>query len=899
MGEVYRARDTQLERDVAIKILPDAFAHDPERAARFRREAKTLASLNHPHIGAIYGLEQATVGPAEAGHHVHALVLELVEGPTLADRIARGPIPVEESLGIARQIADALEAAHEQGIVHRDLKPANIKVREDGTVKVLDFGLAKALGPAEAGHHVPHGAEVDRGVRLQPDLTASPTLSMMATQAGVILGTAAYMAPEQAKGRPADARSDLWAFGCVLYEMLTGRRAFDGEDLPDVLGAVMRLEPDWTALPAEVPPPVSTLLRACLAKDRRKRRIEATGALFVLDNVASLAAPAATQGPAAAGLDVRRGRWRTVSLAAAAFVVGAGLLGGAVWWMTRPAPPRVIRTEITTGGTTALNVQGVDRDIAITPDGSHLIYRGNNQLLVRAIDQLEPTVLSGLGAPRNVFVSPDGQWIGFFDEHSPIKRVAITGGPAVDVASTDGSAPRGATWGPDGTIVFATVAPATGLLRVSAAGGEPTVLTKPGRDGDHFWPEFLPGGEAVLFTVVPATGVQDAQVAVLDLRTGASKVLIRGGSHAHYVAPGYLVYNAGGTLRAVGFDLERLDVVGTSALVAQGVVTTDEGAANFMVSVNGTLLYVPGTTGGAQQTVVSVDRNGRASALPEIPPGAYRDVRVSPDGTRLALVARGDIWTYDMSRATLSRLTTDPADERYPFWTPDGRRIGFTSNRAGYPEIFWRSADGTGSDERLLARGKDLLDLGAYGWSADDRQLVFSDVIQGQSFQCVILHTTTDTRGDATVLVKNESCNYGSVVSPDGRWLAYASNLSGRFEIYVERYPQSGSRQQISMDGGLLPLWSRDGRTLFFSKDDRQVLSVPVQSGATFTAGRPQILFELSMAPNIVGSRPYDLAPDGTFVVVRNAQTESASQTPRLVLVQNWTEELKRLVPAR
>ena len=401
----------------------------------------------------------------------------------------------------------------------------------------------------------------------------------------------------------------------------------------------------------------------------------------------------------------------------------------------------MVRTTITTSGSTALTLSGIDRDVAITPDGSRVVYRGNNQLLVRALNQLEPTVLSGLGAPRGVFISPDGQWVGFFDGLSRLKKVAITGGPPVTVCAVarwTRAVPRGA---PDGTIIFATNAPATGLQRVSAAGGEPTVLTKPDRErgeGDHLWPEFLPGGKAVLFTITPASGgIENAQIAVLDLRTGTSKVLIRGGSHAHYVPTGHLVYGVAGTLRAVAFDLGRLEVVGTPAPVLEGVVTTATGAADVAVAANGSLVYVPGVAGGGgRQTVVSVDRQGRASPLPGLPLDSYRDVRVSPDGARLALATQDGCVDYDFARATLSRLTTDPAQDSSPLWTPDGQRIIFTSTRAGYPELFWRPADGTGSDERLLARAKDLLDLRADGWSADGRQLLFTEV--SPSIQCAI-----------------------------------------------------------------------------------------------------------------------------------------------------------------
>ncbi len=626
MGEVYRALDTNLGRHVAIKVLPDAFAHDAERLARFEREAKTLAALNHPNIAQIYGFEKADPSTSSGQAGVRAFVMELVEGETLADRITRGPIPLDEALGIGKQIAEALEAAHEHGIIHRDLKPANIKLRPDGVVKVLDFGLAKVLEPVS----------VD-----SVNATASPTITSpaMMTGVGVLLGTAAYMSPEQARGKAVDKRSDIWAFGCVLYEMLTGRRAFDGDDVVDTLGAVARLDPEWNALPTDVPPAVRALLRTCLTKDRGKRRIDATAALFVFDNATSLAPASPASSASATSI-----RWQPVTLGAAASAVGAILIGGPVWWITRPALPLVVRTQIITAGNAALDANENDRNLAITPDGSRVIYRGNNQLIVRALDRLEPIVLSGLGdAPRGPFVSPDGEWVGFFDSNL-LKKVAITGGPAVTITPTDSPRQRGATWGSDGTIVFATGGPA-GLQRVSAAGGDPVVLTQPGRDGDHLWPEFLPGGQAVLFTIVPTTGVEDAQMAVLDMRTGVSKVLLRGGSHARYVPTGHLVYAVAGTLRAVPFDLERLEATGTPAPVVEGVATMATGGADFDVSANGSLAYVSGTSSG-QMTVVSVDREGRASALPGISLDTYRDVRVSPDGMRLALATRDDVWTY-------------------------------------------------------------------------------------------------------------------------------------------------------------------------------------------------------------------------------------------------------------
>ena len=428
------------------------------------------------------------------------------------------------------------------------------------------------------------------------------------------------------------------------------------------------------------------------------------------------------------------------------------------------------------------------------------------------------------------------------------------------------------------------------------------MLTKPDRErgeGDHLWPEFLPGGDAVLFTITAVTGaIENAQIAVLDLKTGTSKVLIRGGSHAHYVPTGHLVYGVTGALRAVAFDLGRLEVVGTPAPVLEGVVTTAQGGADVAVAANGSLVYVPGGGGGGRQTVVSVDRQGRASPLPGLPPDTYREVRVSPDGARLALATQADVWTYDVVRATLSRLTTDPASDRGPLWTPDGQRIIFASNRAGYPELFWRLADGTGSDTRLFAPAKDLVDLFPSSWSADGKQLLFTEV--PPSIQCVIGRVAIERPSDANVLLKGAFCNAFAVVSPDGRWMAYRSSISGRDEIYVERYPELGNRQQISTGGGTVPLWSHDGRELFFgSPNGRQMLAVTMQSGTTLVAGRPQVLFELAMLVQATGNRPYDIAPDGRFLIIRSAQTDiGGDPASNLIVVLNWFEELKRLVPA-
>ena len=504
MGEVYRARDPKLNRDVAIKVLPDTLTSEPERLARFRREAQMLAALNHPNIAHIHGFED--------GDGVHALVMELVDGPTLADRIASGRIALTEALSIALSIAEALQAAHGQGIIHRDLKPANVKIADDGVVKLLDFGLAKTAENPAGG----------------ADYSASPTFTNPAmTQAGVILGTAAYMSPEQAKGRRVDKRTDVFAFGAVFYEMLTGRRAFDGDDVTDVLASVLKSDPEWTAMPDEVPASIRMLIRRCLAKDVRQRVGDISTAVYVIGDSTTAAADSTASG-ASAIAPHRSGHWLQLAIAVAVSLI-VGAIGSAMWPRSQAAQPRVSRFALTPSDEQTLQVDPQSTDVMVTPDGTQVIYKGGadsaaTQLFVRSLDQLESAPLTPLGAPKAPFSSPDGQWVGFFEPGAPVRlnKVAITGGPAITLTAVDGAS-RGATWGDDDRITFATTAPSTGLQQVSAAGGEPTVLTKPNPElgeADHIYPQWLPGGEALLFTITSPTGNADAaQVAVLDVRT--------------------------------------------------------------------------------------------------------------------------------------------------------------------------------------------------------------------------------------------------------------------------------------------------------------------------------------------------------------------------------------------
>ena len=879
MGEVYRAWDTKLDRAVAIKILPEAFAADTERIARFQREAKTLASLNHLNIAHIHGLEES--------NGVRALVMELVDGEDLAERIARGAIPVAEALPIAKQMADALEAAHEQGVIHRDLKPANIRVRPDGTVKVLDFGLAKALEPT--------------GVA-SPSVSQSPTITTPAmTQAGIILGTAAYMSPEQARGKPVDKRADIWAFGCVLYEMLTGQRAFDGESVSETLARVIEREPDWTKLPAALSPALRTYIRRCLQKDPRQR-VQAIGDVrLALEGAFETAVP-----QTAAPGDVAQ--WRRVALVGVAAIIASGAIIGTLVWFTarraEPVPPRVSRLQVTPAGAAALSISWNDRDLAITPDGSRLIYTGNQgtQIFVRALDALAPVAVF-TGSVSGLFVSPDGQWIGFRDGLSMLKKVAVAGGPAVTLATMDTAGYSGATWGPDDTIIVATNSVDTGLQRVSAAGGPLTVLTRPDRaqgEGDHFWPEMLPGGRAVLFTITSLTGGLDAaQVAVLDLQTGARRILVRGGSHAHYVSTGHLVYAVAGTLRAVPFDLARLETRGTPVTVVPDVVTTVNGGMNAVVAADGTLAYVLGTVEGTPRTLVWVDRQGHETPIPA-PPRPYLLPALSPDGTRVAVFVNDqqrDLWLWDLRRTTLTRLTSTAGVDVVQVWTPDSRRLIFTSERAGVRNLFWQAADGAGAAERLTESPDTQYPTGV---SPDGRRLIFTD--ESPTTANDLMAIELDATRRVTPLVQSAFNEQNGTVSPDGRWLAYEANDSGRFEIYVRPFPEVNSgRWQVSTTGGTRPIWARSGQELVYVSPTGALMGVGVARGPSWAATTPTLVVKEGYFTNLNWwGRSYDISPDGQrFLMIKEGGAAATAAPASIIVVQHWVEELKRLVPTK
>ena len=884
MGEVYRARDTKLGRDVALKILSEVFASDPDRLARFQREAQVLASLNHQNIAAIHGLEDS------AG--IHALVLELVEGPTLADRIAQGPISLDEALPIARQIAEALEAAHDHGIIHRDLKPANVKLRSDGVAKVLDFGLAKAMAPEKENSEA-------------ANLSMSPTLTTpAATRMGVILGTAAYMSPEQAKARPVDKRTDVWAFGCTLFEMLTGRRAFEGDDVSDTMASVLKSDPDWSALPVGTPSSIERLLRRCLAKDRKARVSDIGVARYEIEEAltgSSTSAAEKQKTPVAPPAIFRR----AIAVIGAALAAGV-VVGVAVWVPLRPRAQPIVRLTATSLSPEVMARLAQDSGVAITPDGRRIVYATVSEnseaqtLNVRALDELEATPLKVPGNPRSPFISPDGNWVGFFDG-ATLKKVSVNGGPPVRICAVQG-VPRGASWGQDDAIVFAAGDTTTGLMRVSAAGGTPEALTKPDvskKELDHVFPEILPGGRAVLFTIT-ATGTgglsENAQIAVLDLTTGRQKVLLAGGNSPHFAPPGYLVYGIAGTLRAVPFDLKNLEVRGSPVPVVQRVVTRGNGAASFSLASDGTLVYLAGDPlGSAIRSLVWVDRQGREEAIPA-PPRAYTYARVSPDRTKLALDIRdqdNDIWIWRLGQGPLTRLTFDPGLNRGAVWSPDSKRVAFSVEKDGPENVYWQNADGTGTAEQLTQGSRAQF---PNFFTPDRLRLVYMEP-GAPPYDLGVVNVNGDRK--ESLLLHASYSEGNSELSPDGRWLAYESNESGLLETYVRPFPKvDEGRWQVSTGGGTRPAWARSGRELFYWQPPGKIVAVSVpasvQAGTSFTSLPPKRDGRY-LAPQY--GRPYDVSPDGQrFVMIKDAQPVSSAPTD-LVVVLNWVEELRQKVP--
>jgi eukaryotic-like serine/threonine-protein kinase len=878
MGEVYRARDTKLDRDVAIKVLPSLFVADAERSARFQREARTLAALNHPNIGGIYGLEES--------NGAMALILELVEGPTLADRVAQGAIPVDEALAIARQIAEALEAAHEQGIVHRDLKPANIKLRPDGAVKVLDFGLAKALDPAPGP---------------TSSLSISPTLTSPATQIGVILGTAAYMAPEQARGKPVDKRADIWAFGCVLFEMLTGRRTFDGQDVTDTIAAIVRGEPDWDSLPGDTPAPIRRLLKRCLAKDTKHRLREAGSAILEIDEARTSAREPDTAPVRAVPL------WQRPKATAAIGLLVAAVVGAGTWIAARPAsePKQVVRFSIPLGPETNFSATG-RHVVAISPQGTHMAYVANLQIYLRALNQFESTPVrgtEGVGTTfgRSPFFSPDGKWLGFWGDDA-LKRVAVTGGAPVTL--TAAANPWGAWWGEDEKILYGQ---ADGIWEVPATGGTPRKLVEAKNGETLHGPQRLPDGDWLLFTVRPAKvpNWDQARIVTQSLATGERKALIEGGRDARYLSSGHIVYASEGVLYAVPFNTRTRQVTGGAVSLVEGVgdAGTTTGAAHYSVAANGSLVYASiAGGGGAPASFVWVDRTGRETPV-AARPRPYQEFNLSPDGNRIAvrvLDSMQDLWIYDLTRQTETRLTFDDAVEVYPTWTPDGRRVVFGGNGV---ELSARAADGTGALEVLAGTKQNATPFRIpQSFTPDGKTLIFELRGQGVKLNAVGLD---DKRTVTSLFPETTGAQRNGALSPDGRWLAYESDESGTPEVYVRPFPDvNAGRWQVSAGGGRWPVWHprAAGKELFYVSP-KGLMSLSAVTTPTFTPGRVSTLFEMTAytASNQANTnRRMAVSPDGQrFLFLKTAATQAGpgQDSQRVLFVENWIEELKQRVP--
>jgi serine/threonine-protein kinase len=889
MGEVYRARDTKLKRDVAVKVLPPTFLGDADRRSRFQREAELLATLNHPNIAAVYGLEE--VEPSGGSDRAAcALVMELVEGETLAEHLAGGRLPLGDAIPIARQIIDALEAAHDKGIVHRDLKPANIKIAPDGTVKVLDFGLAKM---AES-----QGSS--------PSLSMSPTLSIQATYAGVILGTAAYMSPEQARGKPVDRRTDVWAFGCVLFEMLTGRQVFEstGDTVSDAVAAVLMKEPDWTALPADTPPHIERLLRQCLEKDLKKRLPHVAIARFEIDepSASALAAPA-PQPPM-----LERPLWRR-ALPVLLGVILASLVTSVMWWRERPSVVQPITRFPFTLPEDQRFINVGRQLLTISPDGTRIVYVANQRLYSRRLTEHEARPIAGaeagIGGITSPAFSPDGQSLVFYSQaDQQLKRIAVSGGAAVRIC--EATNPFGVSWGVDG-IIFGQGA--RGIMRVSANGGKPELLVGVKEGEVAHGPQLLPSGQTILFTLASGGGGDRwdrAKIVVQSLRTGERKTLIEGGGDARYLPTGHIVYARSGVLFAVPFDAERLQVTPGLVPVIEGVrraVATATGTAQFSVSNTGSLIYIPGpaTTTANEQALALVDRKGVAEQL-KVRLAAYESPRVSPDGSRIAVGTDdgkdANVWIYDLSASTAIRQLTFAGRNKVPVWTTDGRRVAFQSDREGDLAIFWQLADGTGTAERLTKPDKDTAHV-PESFSADGKILSF-DVERGSRHSLWTL-ALEDKKTAAFSDVQSSNFLTASSFSPDGRWLAYeSSSADGAASVFVQPFPPTGAKYLAAADA-IHPMWSPDGRELLFNSRG-QFSVVSVVTRPSFAVGNTTALRSAGAArergPGF--PRDSDILPDGNRVVgvVNPNITESASAAV-INVVLNWTEELKQRVPTR
>ncbi len=871
MGEVYRAKDTKLGREVAVKVLPAAFAQDPERLARFEREARVLASLNHPNIAHLYGFESARI---DGGSSVHFLAMELVGGEDLSQRLKGGAVPFDEAIAIGRQIAEALEAAHEKGIVHRDLKPANVKLTTEGKVKVLDFGLAKAYAADSTGGS-------------SPEVSHSPTMTRQGTEAGMILGTAAYMSPEQARGKVVDKRADIWAFGVVLYEMLTGTRLFAGETVSDVLAAVLRAEIDWKALPQGVPSEIRRLIGRCLERDPRNRLHDIADARITIDETLRGGTDSGASSSPVHEASTRASilPWGIAAVAVIA-AIALGLRGQS------PAGPEP-RPPVTFGVLTPpehfltrsqlpiLDLSADGRTLLFVAEGSE-----SSGIFRRTFGRLAVARIAGTEGAENPLLSPDGRWIAFFSG-GMLRKVPVEGGTPILVAKA--LAPRGASFAPDGSLVFAPLYTG-GLFRVAGSGGEPVPLTRVDAakgERSHRWPQVLPDGRTVIFTVgnSASPGNYDgSNVEAQSLETGERRIILKGAKMARYTALGYLLFQRGETLLAAAFDSSTLKVTGEPFALQEGVGgDPSSGAGYFSVSQGGVVAIVPEASIPKTRVLVLVDSKGKETAL-DVAPASFFHPRFSPDGTKIAVAIGGgsasddDIFILDVASQRIRRLTFGQG-HGFPTWSPDGRRVLFTNGRSGETGMGMKAADGSGEDIVVLKSSEFHL---TDSWHPDGRRLAITDATRSIDIQLF----DTAPGGKMTPLFASPSAGESAAAfSPDGRYIAYQTTETGTDEVVVETFPVGGGKWQISTGGGQMPAWSRDGRALYFVSG-QSIMAVDVDTRSVFSPGAPRVLFTGPYDLRTVIQRNYDVGPGGRFLMVK--RQGSAAASAELVVLDGW-----------
>jgi eukaryotic-like serine/threonine-protein kinase len=881
MGEVYRARDTRLDRTVAVKILPSHLSGDATLRQRFEQEAKAISSLNHPHICALY----------DVGHQdgTDFLVMEYLEGDTLAKLLEKGPLPLAQVLKYGVEIADALDKAHRQGIVHRDLKPGNIMITRSGA-KLLDFGLAKAAGPLASG----------------ATLTAVMTRTTPVTQQGTIVGTFQYMSPEQVEAKELDARSDIFSFGAVLYEMVTAQRAFPGKSQLSVASALLEKDPEpISTLQPLTPPALDRTIRVCLSKDAEDRWQTARDLVLELKWISEAGSQS---GAAAPMVSQRKVRERLAWISSAVLVLIVITL--AVSFVGRaPKPSQAMRFTAEIGADANL-VTDFGPAAILSPDGTKLalVAASSDQkrrIYVRSLDQMQATVLSGTDNAYDPFFSPDGQWLGFFAD-GKLKKTPVQGGSAVTVC--DAPIGRGASWSEDGTIVFAQNLRGA-LSKVSSAGGKPEPLNRLDKLSGELTarrPQVLPGGENVLFTSNTHLGnFEDADIVVYSIRSGQRKVVQHGGYYGRYLPSGHVVYMHEGTLFAMPFDLKRLEVTGRPAPILEGVMTDqDRSVAQFSFSDTGNFMYVAGHGGLQNLSIYWMDSQGKFTPLRDTP-GGYHDPAFSPDGKRLALEIydgkRRDIWVYEWERGALTRLTVAGRANWAPVWTPDGQRIVYSSEElGGTPNLWWKRADGAGDAQRLT-ESKNL--QFAESWRPDGKVLAFSEVNPDTSWDILTLTVEGNEKSGWKIeqpkpFLNTPFAEAQAAFSPDGRWLAYYSNESGDVEVYVQPFPGPGGKLQLSTGGGRSPKWSRNGRELFYRTADSKIMVVTyTATGNSFQADKPR-LWSPGQFTSLGLFMNYDLHPDGKrFAVLKTPGTGDAPKADKVRFVFNFFDELRNKVP--